>query len=167
MKLFWHFTLEAIFIHIDYSRTPNVDVPYGTVAPAIGNLINVDSSFSTTEYMTFDNFGRLTRSKQTTDGVEYGDDAHPMTYTYNLSGALIEEHYPSGRVVDNEFESDGDISRIYGKANSTATERTYASSFSYTPDGKIAKLRLGNGLWEAARFNTRLQKSGVIYEATL
>ena len=80
---------------------------------------------------------------------------------------MIKETYPSGRVVRNEFESDGDISSIYGKANPTATEHTYASSFSYTPDGKIAKLRLGNGLWEAARFNTRLQKSGVIYEATV
>lgn len=49
------------------------------------------------------------------------------------------------------------MSRIYGKANSTATERTYANSFSYTADGRIEKLKLGNGLWESAKFNNRLQ----------
>ena len=29
------------------------------------------------------------------------------SYVYNLSGALVQETYPSGRVVKNEFESDG------------------------------------------------------------
>lgn len=124
---------------------------------AKGKLTRVENGVSATEYMTFDNLGRLTRSRQITDGVVYGDDANPMTYTYNLSGALVEEKYPSGRIVKNEFESDGDIARIYGKADLNATERTYANAFSYMPDGRIEKLRLGNGLWESAKFNTRLQ----------
>jgi hypothetical protein len=54
-----------------------------------------------------------------------------------LSGALVKETYPSGRVVRNEFESDGDLSRIYGKVNQNATERTYANGFSYTADGTL------------------------------
>ena len=70
---------------------------------------------------------------------------------------MIKETYPSGRVGQNEFEADGDLSRIYGKATTNATERTYANSFSYTADGRIEKLKLGNGLWESAKFNTRLQ----------
>jgi RHS repeat-associated protein len=70
---------------------------------------------------------------------------------------LIEEEYPSGRKVKNEFESDGDLSRIYGTANATATEKTYANSFTYIPDGRIERLKLGNGLWENAKFNSRLQ----------
>lgn len=110
--------------------------------------------------MTFDHFGRLTRSKQITDGVEYGggtDQNLWMTYAYNLSGALVSERYPSGRVVNNAYESDGDLARIYGKAAPTSTERTYATAFSYTPDGRISRLRLGNGLWEAAKFNSRAQ----------
>jgi RHS repeat-associated protein len=60
-------------------------------------------------------------------------------------------------VVKNEFESGGDLMRIYGKANANAVERTYASGFSYTADGKIQRLRLGNGRWESAKFNERLQ----------
>jgi RHS repeat-associated protein len=127
---------------------------------AKGKLTKVTNGISATEYMTYDNFGRLTRSKQITDGVEYGggtDENLWMTYTYNLSGALVEERYPSGRVVNNAYESDGDLARIYGKASTTATERTYAASFNYTPDGRISRLRLGNGLWEVAKFNSRTQ----------
>ena len=71
--------------------------------------------------------------------------------------ALVKETYLSSRKVKNEFESDGDLARIYGTANAGATEKTYANSFTYTPDGRIEKLKLGNGLWENAKFNTRLQ----------
>ena len=47
--------------------------------------------------------------------------------------------------------------RISGKANPNAAERIYANGFSYTPDGKIQRLKLGNGRWESAKFNERLQ----------
>jgi RHS repeat-associated protein len=47
--------------------------------------------------------------------------------------------------------------RIYGQANANSPERTYANGFSYTADGKIQRLRLGNGRWESAKFNERLQ----------
>ena len=53
--------------------------------------------------------------------------------------------------------SDGDLMRVFGKANVNATERTYANSFSYTASGGIAQMRLGNGKWETAKFNNRLQ----------
>ena len=99
----------------------------------------------------FDNLNRLTQSQQITDGQTYTSG-----YLYNLSGALVQETYPSGRVVKNEFESDGDLKRIFGNA-SNQTERTYANGFNYTADGKIQRLRLGNGRWESAKFNERLQ----------
>ncbi len=124
---------------------------------AKGKLTKVDNGVSATEYMTFDNFGRLTRSRQITDGVVYGTDEAPMTYSYNLSGALIEEKYPSGRVVKNEFENDGDLLRISSKQTANTSFTTFANGFSYTADGKIAKLKLGNNLWESATFNNRLQ----------
>jgi len=133
---------------LDSQQTPNF---------AKGKLTKVDNGISSTEYMTFDNFGRMTRSRQITDGIIYGDDAQPMTYSYNLSGALVQETYPSGRVVKNEFESDGDLARIHGKANANLANRTYANLFTYTPDGRIESLVLGNLLWEKAKFNSRLQ----------
>lgn len=119
---------------------------------AKGKLTKVTSSVSETRNTLFDNLGRLLQAQQITDGQTY-----TSSYQYNLSGALIQETYPSGRVVKNEFNTNGDLQRIFGKANATATERTYANSFTYTADGKIKSLKLGNNLWESAKFNSRLQ----------
>ena len=79
----------------------------------------VTSSASETKYMSFDIFGRLLRSQQYTDGVAYGDDTHPMTYTYNLGGAMIEQTYPSGRVVKNTFDQDGNLSQVQSKKDAS------------------------------------------------
>lgn len=49
-------------------------------------MTTVLSSASTTEYTGFDILGRVTGHKQTTDGVSY-----TAGYTYNLSGALVEQ----------------------------------------------------------------------------
>jgi RHS repeat-associated protein len=128
---------------------------------AKGKLTVVSSDISQTRYKLFDNFGRLKEMEQRTPAtiIETTATATPRVskYTYNLSGALVEEEYPSGRKVKNEFESDGDLKRIYGKTTANAAEQTYANSFTFTPDGKIEKLKLGNGLWESAKFNNRLQ----------
>ncbi|HMT09185.1 MAG TPA: RHS repeat-associated core domain-containing protein [Pyrinomonadaceae bacterium] len=104
----------------------------------------------------FDNFGRVTESKQITDGSTY-----TSKYTFSFTGALIQEEYPSGRIVKNEYESDGDIARIFGSKNATSPEKTFANTFRYTPDGKIESLRLGNGLWESAKFNNRMQPTEI------
>ena len=123
---------------------------------ATGKLTKVTSSVSETENSLFDKFGQITKSSQITDGNTY-----TSKYTYNLSGAVVEEEYPSGRKVKNDFESDGDASRIYGRADANSPERTYAKSFQYTADGKIESLQLGNDLWEKARFNTRMQPTEI------
>lgn len=96
---------------------------------AKGKLTQVKSTVSETRYTNFDSFGRLTQMQQRTPvSGETLSTAIPRvsSYEYNFAGAMVKETYPSGRVVQNEFEADGDLSRIYGKANSTATERTYA-----------------------------------------
>ncbi|MEZ5307874.1 MAG: RHS repeat-associated core domain-containing protein [Pyrinomonadaceae bacterium] len=73
------------------------------------------------------------------------------------SGALIEEEYPSGSKVRNDFDENGELSRIHGQNGAASTARTFANSLNYLPDGRIEKLRLGNGLWESSAFNDRLQ----------
>jgi RHS repeat-associated protein len=79
---------------------------------------------------------------------------------YNLSGALIEETYPSGRVVKNTLDADGDLQQIQSsKANGTF--RNYANSFNYTAAGAVSSMRLGNGKWENTTFNSRLQPTQI------
>ena len=93
------------------TATPTVTYTYddSNIANAKGKLTKVTTAgtgstpFSVTEYTQFDLLGRVTKSKQTTDGTAYNE----MLYSYNLSGALLEETYPSGRVVKNTFDNDG------------------------------------------------------------
>jgi YD repeat-containing protein len=96
--------------------------------------------------------GRLLTHRQTTDGTDYDTG-----YTYNLSGALIEETYPSTRVVKNTLDADGQLSQIQSKKNSSSGYWQYANSFTYNPAGALTKMQLGNGRWETAKYNDRLQ----------
>ena len=123
-------------------------------------MIETSNVFSTSKTTQIDQWGRPTEYQQITNvGDQANSDLQTYTskYTYNLSGALIEEEYPSGRVVKNTFDDNGDLARIHGKVNTTATEKTFANSFKYLPDGRIERLKVGNGLWEKAKFNDRLQ----------
>ncbi len=77
----------------------------------------------------------MTAAKQTKDG---GDPTGYTTgYTYKLSGALIEETYPSTRVVTNTLDGIGDLSQVQSRKNSSAGYWTYTNSFSYNPAGAI------------------------------
>ncbi|MBV6496994.1 MAG: hypothetical protein DYH05_08755 [Acidobacteria bacterium ACB1] len=88
-------------------------------------------SVSTTEYTSFDILGRVTAHKQTADGQNY-----TTGYVYNLSGALIEETYPSGRVVKNTLDTDGSLSQVQSKRLNDSF-RNYANSFTYTAAGAV------------------------------
>ena len=93
--------------------------------------------------------------QQVTDGQTY-----TTAYTYNLSGALIEETYPSGRVVKNTLDNDGELMQVQSrKLNDTF--KNYANSFNYTAAGAVSAMRLGNGKWENTVFNARLQPTQI------
>ena len=98
----------------------------------------------------FDNWGRPTSYQQITDGQTY-----TSSYQYNHSGALIAETYPSGRIVKNEFDSNGDVLRVWGTKGQI--NQVFANGFRYTASGGISAMKLGNGKWETAKFNERLQ----------
>jgi RHS repeat-associated protein len=106
----------------------------------------------------FDNLGRVTQSQQTTDGATYGV---PMTYTYNLSGAMVEQKYPSGRVVKNVLDNEGDLAIVQSKKNANSGFFHYADSFTYTAAGAVSSMQLGNGKWESTSFNSRLQPTQI------
>jgi RHS repeat-associated protein len=133
---------------------------------AKGSLTKVTSSVSETRYRLFDNFGQLKEIEQRTPvGEETIQNTTPYVskYTYSLSGAHVEEEYPSGRKVRNEFESDGNLFAVKSvKAGGGALLR-YASNFSNTAAGGVTQMQLGNLLWETAKFNERLQ----VYELGL
>ncbi|MET0753109.1 MAG: RHS repeat-associated core domain-containing protein, partial [Pyrinomonadaceae bacterium] len=140
----------------DYSdSTPDVSLYYdgrglGSI-PAFskGKVTRVVSSVSESRYTNFDNLGRLLASQQITDGQTYN-----FKYQYNLT-SLVAETYPSGKVVNYEFNTDGELSRVSGQTVNNS--KTYANSFNYNSSGGVESFRLGNGKWETAKYNNRLQ----------
>ena len=110
---------------------------------------------SETKYNSFDILGRVLSHQQITDGQTYS-----TSYAYNLSGALIEETYPSNRVVKNTLDADGDLSKVQSK-KANDTFRIYANSFNYTAAGAVSSVRLGNSKWENTSFNSRLQPTQI------
>ena len=80
-----------------------------------------------------------------------------MTYTYNLSGALIEQQYPSGRKVKTVLDNEGDLAQVQSQKNSADVFRNYASSFVYNSAGAVSSMKLGNGKFENTVYNSRLQ----------
>jgi len=106
--------------------------------------------------------GRVKKSKQTTDGTAYNE----MEYTYNLSGALVEQKYPSGRIVKNILDNNGDLSIVQSKKNSDYGFWNYAEHFTYTAAGAVSSMQLGNGRWESATFNSRMQPTQIALGVT-
>lgn len=137
---------------------PNTaDVAYtyenANIAYSKGKLTKVTNGFSTTEYTELDNLGRTKKSRQTTDGIAYNE----MTYTYNLSGALTEQTYPSGRTVKNVLDNNGALAIVQSKKNSAYGYWDYADNFIYTAGGAVKSVQLGNGRWESMQLNSRSQ----------
>ncbi len=137
----------------DYNNTttPDVTYTYDTLGNGKGRLSSVSSSASTTSYTGYDVMGRLTGSSQTTDGQSYS-----MGYAYDLAGNLTSQTYPSGRVITSTYDDAGRLSEVSGQ-KAGETDKTYASSLSYTAHGAVSDMKLGNNLWEHTNFNNRLQ----------
>ncbi len=130
------------------SQTPNFAKEKLTKVTT-GAILN---PISETLYTNFDNLGRITNHQQITDGQTYS-----TSYVYNLSGKLIEETYPSGRVVRNTLNTDGNLSQVQSSKSNAQVLKMYANSFNYNASGMINSLRLGNGKFENTQFNSRLQ----------
>ncbi|MGB7069748.1 MAG: RHS repeat-associated core domain-containing protein [Pyrinomonadaceae bacterium] len=121
-----------------------------------GKLTKVTSSVSESRYTEFDPAGRLKQYQQITDGQTY-----TSSYQYNLSGALVEETYPSGRKVRNEFETDGQLSKVDSMKGGTTLYKPVVSSMAYNAAGMISQMKYGNGRWETSKFNSRLQMTEI------
>ncbi|MBK7708303.1 MAG: hypothetical protein IPJ30_21750 [Acidobacteria bacterium] len=127
---------------------------------AKGKLTRVASSVSDTRYTGFDTLGRLTESIQRTPfGTESVENATPRVskYAYNFAGVRrSREAYPrresSAMNTNRTATSAGS-----GERRRTRRRGLTRTSFSYTPDGKIERLKLGNNRWEWAKFNERNQ----------
>ena len=148
--------------------TPNVafyydDEPLPTVDP-VTNFDRGDSlgrpvavTYGGTSSGTYYGYDALGRVKQSIQKVE--DKQYALTYKYDLDDNLIEEGYPSGRVVKTPSDQVGRISTVTGVKSGKST--LYATILDYASHGPVAKMQLGNGLWEHTKFNARLQPTEI------
>jgi RHS repeat-associated protein len=137
----------------DYSdTTPDVDFTFDNpeIPNSKGQLTAMVSSVSANYYTAFDELGRVKGSSQVTAGKTYNFP----DYTYNLSGALVEQTYPSERVVKTEFDDFGRLYKLKSQ-NPNQAERIYLSNLEYTAFGAVSQARLGNGRWESAQFDAK------------
>lgn len=149
--------LNRIYLR-DYSdSTPDVSFYYdgkglsSTPAYSKGKTTKVTSTSSENRYLIFDRLGHVLTARQTTGSTNYD-----TTYTYSLSGALLEETYPSGRMVKNTIDANGDLSAVDSKpAGGSYTAR--ANTFVYNAAGAATSFKLGNNKYENFTYNNRQQ----------
>jgi RHS repeat-associated protein len=130
-----------------------------TVSNAKGRLTSISSSVSSYSYGGYDALGRIKTGKQTTDGQEY-----LIEYTYDLAGNLKTQKYPSGRIVQMEYDNANRLAGVRNQGGSfyaggLATDAP--NRIQYHAHGAISQVKLGNGLWEHMNFNLRLQPTQI------
>jgi RHS repeat-associated protein len=136
--------------------TPAVTYTYDTASLGVGRLANVSSSISNYSYTQYNELGRVKNAVQSTDGVSY-----PMSYEFNLAGALTSQTYSSGRVLKIEYDTAGRIAGMKNEATGLyyagASSTDQANRLQYSSTNRLQAMKLGNGLWEHTNFNSRSQ----------
>src|SRR5207247_2125470 len=122
-------------------------------SPNIGQLLAVTSKSgsitnASTSYDNYDGVGRVKTSTHTIAGYP---TSPTFTYKYWLNDSLQSLTYPSLRVINYQVDDAGHTINV-----STAT-KTYADLAAtpikpYTPDGRLAQVWLGNGVWETRTY---------------
>jgi RHS repeat-associated protein len=139
--------------------TDEATYTYDAVTNSKGRLTSVSSTTSATNYTAYDAMGRLTAGNQVTDGQTYS-----MTHGYDLASNQISMSYPSGRVVETEYDSAGRMAGVKQQSGAYYAGGVYTDATNrlhYAAHGAVDIMKLGNGLWEHTTFNNRLQPTQI------
>jgi RHS repeat-associated protein len=138
----------------DGGLTPAVTYEYHQVgsaaSPNIGRIRIVSSAAASTIYDSYDRLGRPLSIHQTITGVP-----SPLlfSYTYWVNDGIKTALYPSGKQVHVDLDNAGRPNKIWAQMPSSLN-RTYADltplavTDPYTADGRVARMKLGNDLFE-------------------
>jgi len=149
----------AVNYYYDSSQTLPAGKPLNfTVTNSIGRLIAVcygGASSSAGNYQSYDELGRVTSSYQQTDSNNYG-----FGYGYNLANEMTSEGYPSLRRITNAYDTAGRLTSVNGQKTGESN-KAYASSIGYAPQGAVSSMTLGNNLIDQTSLNNRLQPTQI------
>ena len=128
-----------------------------------GRLCGVESldtdlaEFSSTHYTSYDALGRVLESSQRTDGKTY-----LVSYGYDRAGNLTSQAYPSGKTIETEYDDAGRVVGVKEQGGSYYAGGSAASDhIEYAAHGARQQIKLGNGLYQERRFNSRLQPTQI------
>ena len=102
-----------------------------------GRLTKVSSNGLSSNYNNYDELGRLKSYTQMIRERRYNS-----SYTYDLSGHIITQIYPSGHVVNYSYDNAGRLSNFSGTLGDGAP-RTYSDQIIYSAMGGLSQERLG------------------------
>jgi len=80
--------------------------------------------------------------------ISGNSNTYTFSYTHWLTDEIKTLGYPSGRVVTYGMDDAGRIKSVRAGGKTYATMTSEIVSTPYTPDGRLAMMKLGNGLWE-------------------
>ena len=105
----------------------------------IGELTTVTESFGTTSY-AYNSLGQMTEMTRTINGQSYS-----TAYTYDLTGEVLSETYPSGRVLRMVRDAAERIISIETKGPGETEFTSLLTNVTYLPFGPISGASFGDG----------------------
>jgi RHS repeat-associated protein len=123
-------------------------------------------SLDNTTYDNYDALGRPTNYRQNyavNNGTAWSSN-YTTSRTYDLAGNVKSQTYPSGRVVNYNYNNAAQMTTFTGNLGD-GTTRNYATGMTYTPAGQLTQENFGvnvstavpNGIWHNTHYNNRLQ----------
>jgi RHS repeat-associated protein len=136
----------------------NVAFTYDATAggnKGVGRLTSLTDQ-SGSDALVYDAQGRAT-----TDARVIGANSYATAYSYDASGNILTETYPSGRIVTYSRDTLGRVSGVTTKQNAGASPVTVTSSVTYEPFGPLAAMSFGNGLTATLSYDQDYQLTGI------
>jgi RHS repeat-associated protein len=131
----------------------NVCLAYGTTSVSNNNgRITQMTDPTGNEAYQFDALGRVTTLSKTV-----GSTAYPIQYAYDIAGNLKTVTYPSGRAVQESFDSLERVTQI------SSSGTNYLSTMAYNSAWQPTGFTYGNGVAATFSYNSHMQLATLAY----
>lgn len=137
-----------------------ISYTYGTSSSSYNNdrIVSVAQG-SVSDTYSYDLLGRVLQ-----DQKSYYSQTYTVGYAYNADGSVTAITYPSGRVVDRNYDAIGRLCAIATSTGSCAPSSYYATSLAYNAAQQLTGLTYGNGVAASYGFSAdRLQLNSLSY----
>jgi len=131
--------------------TASIGYSYDSGTDALGRLTGMTDGVGSETY-AYNALGQMTKVTKVV-----GSKTYATTYVYNAAGELTTITYPSGRVVQQAFDSIGRLNQI----QSSGTD--YLSGVVYNGANQPTGFNYGNGITAVYTYNARNQLASLAY----